>query len=56
MLSLDIRLTSNKFCKTGSAQGFENAATLHGRQRPGKRVTGYVFELFTRSMVAFAVL
>jgi hypothetical protein len=23
MLSLDIRLTSNKFCKTGSAQGFE---------------------------------
>jgi len=29
-------LTSNKFLKTGSAQGFENAATLHGPHALGK--------------------
>jgi hypothetical protein len=31
-------LTSNSFYKTGSAQGLENAATLHGPHALGKAI------------------
>jgi len=38
MLSLDIQLTSNRFCLAGE-QGLENAVTLHGGQYFGKQVS-----------------
>jgi hypothetical protein len=43
-------LTSNRFYKTGSAQGLENAATLHGPHALGKAIKkqkkGEVFVAF----------